>query len=396
MSSEPAAAPLSAAALAPHYSAFRVGERVLLTGHSHQAWPDVARDGMLQAFDDAAALVDGKWSRALEKAGRVRAALKVRMDDPTGDLALGSNTHELLVRLLSALPLRRRPRLVTTDGEFHTVRRQLARLGEEGVEVATVASLPAETVGERLAAALDERTAAVIVSAVFFDSGRVANLGGLSEVAERRGVEVVVDAYHAVNAIEFSIARWRLDGAYVLGGGYKYLQLGEGNCFLRTPPGCSLRPAITGWFADFGGLSSADRTVRYGTGEGERFAGATYDPTSHYRAAAVLEFFDAQGLTISALRRSVLRQLRRLVDGITQLDVPPGAWELPSGALEERGAFLVLRTRNAGRLVEELARQGIHTDHRGEALRLGPAPYVTDEQLDYAISALGVAARGLS
>ena len=27
-------------ALAPHYARFRVAERLLLTGHSHQAWPD--------------------------------------------------------------------------------------------------------------------------------------------------------------------------------------------------------------------------------------------------------------------------------------------------------------------------------------------------------------------
>ena len=45
-------------ALAPHYSAFRVDERLLLTGHSHQAWPDVAREGQLEAFEDAARHVD--------------------------------------------------------------------------------------------------------------------------------------------------------------------------------------------------------------------------------------------------------------------------------------------------------------------------------------------------
>ena len=58
--------------LAPHYSAFRVSERLLLTGHSHQAWPDCARDGHLEAWDDAAELVDDKWERAFAKADRVR------------------------------------------------------------------------------------------------------------------------------------------------------------------------------------------------------------------------------------------------------------------------------------------------------------------------------------
>ena len=50
--------------LARHYSRFRVGERLLLTGHSHQAWPDVALQGQLDAFLDAAEGVDTKWGRA--------------------------------------------------------------------------------------------------------------------------------------------------------------------------------------------------------------------------------------------------------------------------------------------------------------------------------------------
>ena len=37
-------------ALAPHYSRFRVAERLLFTGHSHQAWPDVAFDGQVEAW----------------------------------------------------------------------------------------------------------------------------------------------------------------------------------------------------------------------------------------------------------------------------------------------------------------------------------------------------------
>jgi kynureninase len=46
--------------LAPYYTRFRVGERLLLTGHSHQAWPDCAERGQLRAWQDAADYVDGK------------------------------------------------------------------------------------------------------------------------------------------------------------------------------------------------------------------------------------------------------------------------------------------------------------------------------------------------
>jgi hypothetical protein len=59
-------------ALAPHYSRFDVSNRLLLTGHSHQAWPDRALDGQLQAWLDAARYVDEKWEHAFARADRVR------------------------------------------------------------------------------------------------------------------------------------------------------------------------------------------------------------------------------------------------------------------------------------------------------------------------------------
>ena len=47
-----------------------------------------------------------------------------------------------------------------------------------------------------------------------------------------------------------------LSTAWVTGGGYKYLQLGEGNAALRIPPHAhGVRPAITGWFAEFDDLT---------------------------------------------------------------------------------------------------------------------------------------------
>src|SRR5438034_7647336 len=149
--------------LARHYRRFRVSERLLLTGHSHQAWPDVAFDAQQRAWLDAAELVDDKWERALGQAARVRAGFRQLLNDRDGDIALGQNTHELVTRLVSALPLRARPRLVTSDGEFHTIRRQLDRLGEEGLEVVKVPARPADTLAERLAAAVDDRTACVLV-----------------------------------------------------------------------------------------------------------------------------------------------------------------------------------------------------------------------------------------
>lgn len=204
--------------LAEHYRRFRVAERLLLTGHSHQAWPDVALEGQVEAFDDAALCVDEKWGRAFAKAERVREGLRALLGDPGGELALGSSTHDLVLRFLSALDLRSRPRLVTTDGEFHTLRRQLARLGEDWLDVVRVDARPADTLAERLAAAADERTSAIFVSAVLFADARIVpHLDALAEACAERGIELVVDAYHALGAVPFITP----ERAWVVGGGYK-------------------------------------------------------------------------------------------------------------------------------------------------------------------------------
>src|SRR5438093_103162 len=311
--------------LAKHYTRFRVTERILLTGHSHQAWPDVAFEAQQQAWLDAAEHVDDVWDLAFAKANEVRRGFARLLDDTPERIALAQNTHELVVRFLSALPLRIRPQLVTTDGEFHTIRRQLDRLAEEGIEVVKVTAQPAATLAERLAGAVNERTAAVLVSAVLYaDAHIVRDLGAVLAACQRAGAELLVDAYHALNVVPFSLRKEGLEGAYVVGGGYKYCQLGGGNGFLRLPADCALRPVVTGWFSEFTDLAEAPvgAAVRYGAGPA-RFAGATYDPTSHYRAAAVFAFFDEQKLTPDRLRELSQHQVGLLATKFDDLGLDP-------------------------------------------------------------------------
>jgi kynureninase len=381
--------------LAPRYAAFRVADRLLLTGHSHQAWPDCARDGQLRAWDDAALLVDEKWDRAFAKADRVRRGFSSLLDDPDGEYALAGSTHDLLLRFLSALPLRDRPRLVTTDGEFHTIRRQLDRLGEEGIAVVKVAADPASTVAERLAAAVDERTAAVLVSAVFFHNAhRVPALDNLATACAAHGTELLVDVYHALGVVPFSLRGEGLGSAFVTGGGYKYCQLGEGNCFLRVPPGRQDRPVITGWFSEFSALAGGPaEAVQYGAGA-DRFAGSTYDPTSHYRAAEVFDFFEREGLTPGLLRQVSQHQIGRLGERFDALDLDPSVLARDRDVpLERLGGFLALRSPRARELCAGLRARGVLTDSRGDALRFGPAPYLSDAQLDAAMAILKAVVR---
>jgi kynureninase len=406
--------------LAPHYQSFRVAERLLLTGHSHQAWPDVARAGLVAAFDDAATMVDGKWSSAFVQAEAVRAGYRRLLDDPDGHIALMGNTHDAVVRFLSALPLAERPRLISTDGEFHTLRRQLDRLSDGGggpviggakVIVERVPMAPTGSAIERLLAALrrnPDQTAAVLMSTVTFSGAEIVGgapglpgaeeLAALQAACDATGTALFLDVYHHLNVVPFSVRALGLSNAFITGGGYKYCQLGEGNAFLRFPRGCALRPIITGWFAEFGMLPGGARLgegVPYLDGP-DRFAGATYDPVSHYRGAAVSDFFAQQGLDVALLRAVSQHQIGHLVRGFDALGLDPRLIDRDRTLSNERRAgFLALRTREAAGFVSELAARGVAVDARGDTLRLGPAPYLCDEQLDAAIVALGEAAQAM-
>jgi kynureninase len=153
---------------------------------------------------------------------------------------------------------------------------------------------------------------------------------------------------------------------------------------------------ITGWFSEFEALTDAARGgVAYGQGPA-RFAGATYDPTSHYRAAAVFDFFEERALTPELLREVSQHQVGLLARLFDELDLDPRVVARDrSVPLEGIGGFLALESPRAGELCSGLKERGVSTDSRGSVLRLGPAPYLSDEQLEDAMRILGEVSHGV-
>ena len=368
-------------------------QRILLTGHSHQAWPDVAEEGVRQAFADAALHVDDKWTEVFRRAHRVQKAIVESVGGVADEIALGQNTHELFTRFLSALPLRSRPLLIASDGEFHSVYRQLTALSEAGViEVLWVNSDEHATLAGRMSDTLKanaNRCAAVVTSSVLFQTGAVvAGLDELASACLHAGARLFVDAYHSFQVVPFHLDRLG-EGAsitYLSGGGYKYAQWGEGACWLRVPQEDDLKPLFTGWFSAFEHLheprydfAGGARPIQYGSTPAARFAGSTFDPTSLYRAARVADFFDERGLEVHALRAISLRQTQRLLQGLSDIFKPITPID------ERRGGFIAFEVPFAHEWVLRLRQEGIFVDARGDALRFGPAPYLTDAELDRAI-----------
>ncbi len=95
----------------------------------------------------------------------------------------------------------------------------------------------------------------------------------------------------------------------------------------------------------------------------------------------MFKFFEQQELTPDKLRELNQYQLRKLATGIGFEPVVP---------MPFIGGFLALGPTRAAALQKVLRAADISTDYRGDRLRLGPAPYVTGDQLDQATAAIGV------
>ena len=360
-----------------HFSRFLGAEpaRLHVAAHSHHAWPDVTHAAHEQAWSDAARLQDDKWDYvfgAVLPTMQQHVAARLGLPDPS-TIAVAPNTHELVARVVSCLP--QPARILTTDAEFHSFARQLARWEESGRVVAErVPSAPYATLAERLAAAAARGGhELVFVSQVLFDSGLVLeDLAGVVAAVPDDATFVVIDGYHGFMAVPTDVSGLA-ERAFYVAGGYKYAMAGEGACFLHCPPGYGERPVDTGWYAGFGDLVAgpADR-VGY-PADGGRFLGATFDPSALYRFNAVQDWLDEIGVTVADIRARVLALQEQFLDQTGQL--------LPAPEASPRGNFLSLRLDDAPGMYAALQQRGVVTDVRGDRLRIGFGLYHDPEDV---------------
>lgn len=366
-----------------HYSRFFAAApgRLHFAAHSHHPWPDVTRNAQMEAWDDAARLADLKWDRVFgEVAAEARNHIARILDLPEArQIAFAPNTHEFVMRLLSCFPAGRRLKVVTTDSEFLSFSRQIARLEEERlVEVVRIPAEPFSSFSARFTrAAGAPDTDLVFFSQVLFNSGFVVRDFEAIVNAAAPSAMVVIDGYHGFFAVPTSL-RKVADRAFFTAGGYKYAQSGEGVCFLSVPRGYAGRPLNTGWFAGFGALEGGDFHRVAFSNDGFRFMGATFDPVGLYRFNAVARLFESSGLTIAMVDDHVKSLQRLFLDGLgakggTILSVEDLI--APGDGLAGLGHFLTFRRNDAGGIAERLAARNVIVDHRGDRLRFGFGMY---------------------
>jgi selenocysteine lyase/cysteine desulfurase len=375
------------------YSHFlsHLGDRLHFAAHSHHFWPDVSRLGQLEAWDDAALMNDEKWEKIFSHVipklqGHLARMLHLKKPEM---IALAPNTHDLLTKALSPLLLKKEWTLLTSDSEFHSFSRQLKRWQEvyPGLKVIRLQSHQLLHERQRFLQEFKseaQKADAIFISQVFFNSGNALEITDLKEVvAQLREDQIfILDGYHATGALptDLSVLEGKI---YYLGGGYKYLQGGEGVGFMLTPQHAT-PPTLTGWFAEFGDLSAAPKNQVGFSSDGLRFWGSTFDPSGWYRFNAVWDFFQDLGLGIEGIHACVRNLQCTFLSTLPSQHLLSHTHPLFHADLSYQGHFLTYQSETASQaaaIEHTLRERGVYIDRRGDRLRFGFGLYQSLEDV---------------
>jgi kynureninase len=295
------------------------------------------------------------------------------------EVALTTNVSIALSTVASALDLSgERNRIVLSELDFPTDGQVWqAWAAKTGAELVWLRSPDQMTIPlERYDAAIDDRTALVMVNRVLYRSSAVVDAKAICAMARERGALTFVDDYHGIGVIPLNLHDLGCD-LYVAGT-LKFLCGGPGCVFLycRRDLLPSLEPAVTGWFG-------AAEPFSFDTEH------LTYHPTARrleHGTPPAPVFFIAQG-GIDVIAEVGVDRIRErqweLQDGVFEHADRLGLDVRTPREREARGGVVNVRVGpEAERICHELLARDVCTDYRGDGLRISPHFFTNEDDVD--------------
>ena len=299
---------------------------------------------------------------------------------PDGSVALEASTSAALARVASAVEYDARPKVVTTELDFPTLAYQWMSRPE--VEVVVLES--PDGVGireEQFAEAVDERTAFLATSHVFFATGFVQDVEALASVARAAGAYSLIDGYHGAGQVPVGLGGSGVD--FYTAGPLKWLCGGPGLAYLFVRPELhqELRPRSTGWFAAANAFDFDIRRFEPHT-DARRFEMGTPALATVHTALGGQEILSEVGIEALVDRNRAL--VARLIESCRAAGL-----ELTVAREEKRrSAVVMVRHDDPAGAVAHLAEEGIVVDHRPGHVRVSPHFYNTEGEVDRFVEAL--------
>jgi kynureninase len=304
----------------------------------------------------------------------LRARVAGMIGGQSDEIALSASVSAALSVIGSALDHAHRPRVVCAALDFPTLAYQwMARPGVDVVQVPTDDGATIDL--QRWADAVDDRTAVLATSHVFFTTGAIQDLRALASIAHAAGALLLVDAYQSAGQLPIDV---RADDVDVLiTGPLKWLMGGPGLAYtwVRRDLVDELRPGIAGWFGVADQFAFDIERFRL-KDDARRFElGTPALPTVH-TALGGQEIVDEIG--VPRIRERNRRLTDRLVDRAREAGFALRLAPEP----EDRSAIVMIAETDPGAAVEALADAGFIVDARPGYVRVSPHFYNTEAEID--------------
>ena len=203
----------------------------------------------------------------ISKLDEVRAAFGRTVGADTDEIALMPSVSATLAAVAGAVAgapeMRERPKVVLTELDFPTVGHHFLSRGALGVEIEIVPSPDGVRVPlEAIADAVDDRTALLVTSHVFFSTGAIQDAEALVRVAHEAGAYMLLDAYQSNGQLPIDAHALGVD--FLVSGALKWLCGGPGLAYLYVRRDLELAPTTLSWFgvANQFGFDLRDATPR--------------------------------------------------------------------------------------------------------------------------------------
>lgn len=299
--------------------------------------------------------------------------------DPT-EIAIVPSVSSGLSSLATCIDFNERPKVVLTDMDFPTNHYVWRAQEKRGAKLDVVASpdrirIEAGEVVERI----DEQVGIVNVNRVLFESSWIMDLPPIVEAAHANGSYVVVDDFHGCGVVPIDVHELGVD--FLLAGVLKWLCGGQGLAFLYCRQNLieKLDPLVVGWFGtvdpfnfDRSGLRLRDDARRFETG--------TYALPQAWTASGGLEIILEVG--VDAIRKRSVELTSRIVRKTNEA----GLGLLSPAEPERRAGLVRIRVpggmEGAKSILRSLFERDVVLDQRGDALRISPHFFNTEDDID--------------
>ena len=289
-----------------------------------------------------------------------------------------STTVNFYKAMRAALRLRPGRRRVILDRDnFPTNRYVVQSLARDLDLELTWLQAPADggVTGRDLAAVIDERTAVVTLSHIAYQSGYLADMPAITEIAHAAGALVVWDLCHSIGVCEVRLDDWHVDLA--VGCTYKFVGAGPGApafVYVNRSHHEGLEQPIWGWL---GRANSFEMEQGYVPADGIRSMLSGTPPVPAILAVREGAAVIAEA-GIGAIRAKAVA-LTEMVVALTDEWLVPQGFSLGSPrASARRGGHVSVNRADAREVCGRLIDAGVLADFRPPStIRLGLSPLPT-------------------